>query len=470
MTDGRRKWTDDEIRTLSSSYHAFKRSFLEFVNGRGSDLLPEDALLLFLKVYPYDQFCDMTMADLKKALSTLWGDVQASSDPEQITVKTLPDEDENKGIIGKLITALPRHLNAAFVYQQDPETSTWTRGHAEGAARMAASLSDRVSVKNYFGADDPETALEKITEAVSDGADLVFTTTPLLLSPTLKAAVGAGAAAGKVKFFNCSACQPLSSVRSYYCRTYEGKFITGLIAGALADNNLVGYVGSYPILGVVASINAFAAGVRMTNPRATVHLEWSCLPGDSVQTLKEKGIRIISNRDIPLADVAYMQDGSFGTFLLDGDDRPVPIASPVWMWGNLYENIVRSVLNGTLDKKDPSEAVNYWWGMDSGVIDVQLSDLIPDGVRRLAESFIKSVKEGTFDPFAQTLTGQDGQPLCDPAHPLSSLEILGMNRLSDAVIGRIPAYEELLPMSRALVREFGAQIIPVPPETEEDPV
>lgn len=461
------KWTDDEIRSLSSGYHAFKRSFLELGSGKDSDLLPEDALLLFLKVYPYEQFCRMTADDLKNALSTLWGDVRAASDPDQISVKTNPGEEENKSIIGKLITVLPRHLNVAFVYQLDPETSTWTRGHAEGAAHLAAVMGDHVTVRNYDHADGPDAASERIAQAVSDGADLVFTTTPLLLDPTLKAAVAAGGANAKVLFFNCSACQPLSSVRSYYCRTYEGKFITGLIAGALADNNLVGYIGSYPILGVLSSINAFAAGVRMANPRASIYLEWSCLPGDSVQTLREKGVRIISNRDIPLADLTYMQDGSFGTFLIDEQEKTVPVASPVWMWGNLYENIVRSVLNGTLDKKAPTEAVNYWWGMDSGVIDVKLSDLVPGGVRRLAETFISSIKSGSFDPFSQPMTGQDGQPLCDPAHPLSSLELLTMNRLSDAVIGRIPAYEELLPMSRALVREFGARIIPVPAETEE---
>ena len=52
---------------------------------------------------------------------------------------------------------------------------------------------------------------------------------------------------------------PYSTVRTYYSRIYEGKFITGAIAGAMADNNRIGYVGSYPIFGVPASINAFAS-------------------------------------------------------------------------------------------------------------------------------------------------------------------------------------------------------------------
>ena len=52
----------------------------------------------------------------------------------------------------------------------------------------------------------------------------------------------------KVRFLNCSIHMPYSTVRTYYSRIYEGKFITGAIAGAIADNNRIGYVGSYPIL------------------------------------------------------------------------------------------------------------------------------------------------------------------------------------------------------------------------------
>ena len=110
-------------------------------------------------------------------------------------------------------------------------------------------------MKTYFHADTTEDAARLISDTVSDGADLVFTTTPRLLNATLKSAV----AHPKVGFYNCSACQPYSSVKSYYCRIYEGKFITGLIAGALADNDLIGYIGTYPIMGVPASINAFVS-------------------------------------------------------------------------------------------------------------------------------------------------------------------------------------------------------------------
>ena len=451
-------WTEQEKKRLVSAFTGFKEAFAPF-KSKDHALLAEDALLLFLKVYPFGQLTGMTRQELKKALSALWPDIVTTSDSGAITVKTTPDDEKKKSVISKLIAGT-KHLNAAFICQNDPERSAWTRGHAEGAAYLAEALGDSVSVKTYFHADTPEDAERLIGEAVSDGADLVFTTTPQLLDATLKAAVKHP----KVGFYNCSACQPFSSVKSYYCRIYEGKFITGLIAGALADNDLVGYVGSYPIMGVPASINAFALGARMTNPRAKILLEWSATEIDCVRKFRERGVWVISNRDIPTADASGLNQSYIGTFTIDGDGGLTPIASPVWMWGKLYEHIVRSVLSGSVEKKE--HAVNYWWGMDSGAIDIALSNLVPEGVRKLAEAMTDKLKRGELDVFAQRITAQDGSVISDGVHPLSSLDVLRMDRLSDAVEGHIPEYGELLPFSRALVRALGVYRDRIPPEAE----
>ena len=450
------EWTEKEKQTFGFFYRKYLEAFSAY-HQKEKTVSPEDALLLLLKVRPYRELAELSAHEISKELSVLWGDVKASSDPDTIAVKTQPAEDR-KSVISKLISGVPKHVSAAFVCQRDEETSPWTHGHAEGAREMQEALKDAVSVRIYYHADDPETEEKIIDEAVADGAEIVFTTTPILLTATLKAAIRHP----KVRFYNCSACQPLSSVKSYYCRTYEGKFITGVIAGALAKNDLVGYIGSYPILGVPASINAFALGVRMTNPRAKVLLEWTCTEVDCVSRLRERGAFVISNRDIPVPDANYMKHGYYGTFLLDGNDA-WPVASPVWVWGKLYENIVRSILSGSAEER--TQAVNYWWGMDSGAIDVTVSDLVPKGVLKLAETLTGMLKQGSFDIFSQRLTAQDGTLIADGVTPLSSMEILKMDRLSDIVEGHIPEYDEVFPMSKALVRELGVHRDRIPPET-----
>ena len=452
-------WTEEEKRRLASTYAHFKEAFAA-EDGPKNGLRPEDALPLLLKVCPYEKLSEMSPSEMRKTLSALHWDVKAAAEPDRINVQTSPGEDEKRGVISKLILGAPKHLDVAFINERVPASSTWTKGHAEGAVYLQKALGGQVSVRTYYYADSPEEAEALLDEAAKDGAELIFTTTPPLLDSTLKAALKHP----KIRFYNCSACQPLSSVKSYYCRTYEGKFITGLIAGALADNDLVGYIGSYPILGVPASINAFALGARMTNPRARIMLEWTSLEQDCIGRLREKGVKVISNRDVPIPDVNYLKQGYYGTFLADETGELRPVASPCWVWGRLYENIVRSILAGGTDKKE--QAVNYWWGMDSGVIDVALTELVPEGVRALAEEFIQRLKSGGFDIFGRRTEAQDGSLISDGITPLTSLEILKMDRLVSGIEGHIPEYGELLPIARGLVRELGLHRESIPPRED----
>ena len=455
------EWSERERRSFSSHYHYFKQAFKELV-GEEKGLRAEDALLLWLQVYPASQLGELSPKELKKSLAGLWEDVVAGSGEEPVKLHTVPAL-ERKGLLEKLITPAPGHLNVALIHQRDADTSSWTRSHEKGAQHLKDALAAQVTVRSYFHADTAEQAEALLDQAVEDGAELVFTTTPQLLRPTLKSAVKYP----KVRFLNCSADTPLSSVRSYYCRSFEGKFITGVIAGAMAENDVIGYIASYPIMGVPASINAFALGAQMTNPNAKILLEWSCLPGDSTRTLLKSGVKIISNRDIPVQSERYLEDGGYGMYIIDGSGKLVPLASPCWLWGKLYENVVRTILSGNwTQKKSVPEAVNYWWGMDSGAIDVELSSQIPESLRALVSLLMQDMREGRAEPFKRKIVSQDGEIKNDGSRSFSPLELLRMDWLCGNVIGTIPEYEELLPISKALVRELGVHRESIPPEKE----
>ncbi len=453
-------WSQEEKRNFTAYFHYFREAF-EALGGRKDRALPEEALLLWLQIYPFRALGEMSAKELKRSLSGLWDDVVAGAQEDPVKVRTDAPAQENKSLLGKLIT--PEHISVAFLHQRDPLTSTWTRGHDRGRIYLEETLGDKVTVRSYYHADSPEEAEALLDRAAEEGAEVVFTTTPQLLRPTLKAAVKYP----KIKFLNCSADTPLSSVRSYYCRIFEGKFITGAIAGAMAENNIVGYVGSYPILGVPASINAFALGAQMTNPRAKIYLEWSCLPGDATAALLERGARVISNRDIPVKDQQYLEYGQYGTFMAQADGALVPLASPCWMWGKLYENVVRSILAGTWQQKKGSpEAVNYWWGMDSGVIDIELTDRVPESLRSLAKLLSRDMAAGRLDPFRRRILAQDGSVKNEGETGFAPAELLRMDFLCENVVGHIPDYTEILPVSQALVRELGLHRERIPPEKE----
>ncbi len=254
---------------------------------------------------------------------------------------------------------------------------------------------------------------------------------------------------------------PYSTVQTYYSRVYEGKFITGAIAGAMSRNDRIGYVGSYPIHGVPAAINAFALGALMTNPRAKIELKWSCLPGNPTQEFLEEGIRVVSNRDTPVEDRLFTDSG---TYMIDDDGAFISLGSPTWMWGKFYENVIRSMLNGAWDAEKGGKIVNYWWGMSSGVIDVALGEELPDGVRSLATMLRSGLKQGFIDPFFRRIVTQDGTIINDGSHSLSPDDLLHMDWLCENVHGCIPKYDDILPISRPMVRLLGV----FPPDNSEE--
>lgn len=453
-------WTEDEKRTFRAYFRYFKEAFQD-LRGDKLDILPEEALLLWLKVYSFRDLGDKTAAEIKQALSALWGDVVSVSQ-ESPVMDTVSNAQEKGSLLNYLLPIAPTFLNVALIYQLNPATSAWAKGHWEGAEHLQKVLGDRVAVRHYYNADTPEEAETLMEQAVTDGADVVFSTTPKLSRPTLKLAVKYP----RVRFLNCSVDAPYSSVRTYYSRVFEGKFITGAIAGAMANNDRIGYIGSYPIFGVPTAINAFALGAQLTNPRARITLRWSCLGGNPVEDFIKSGINVISNRDVPTQDKKYLEFGTYGTYMVE-DGVLYPLGSPIWLWGNFYENVIRSILNGTWEKgKNNMRAVNYWWGMDSGVIDVNLADSLPDGLLQMCNILREGLKAGTLEPFQRRVVAQDGRIINTGDRILSPEELLHMDWLCDNVDGYIPPFDEIAPFAKDMVRELGIYRDTIPVEKE----
>lgn len=455
-------WSEDDRRTFGAYFHYFQEAFQPL--SKSQDILPEEALLLWLEVHPYKELGAMTAPELRKSLAALWPDVVSSTKQSEVKVDTEPLVESKGNILNWIMSSTPDHLNIAFVHQLDPKTSGWVQGHEEGRKYIEEVFGDKITTRSYYGANHAAEAEKAIEQAVADGANVVFSTAPKLIRATLKFAVQYP----KVRFFNCSVDQPYSTVRTYYGRIFEAKFITGAIAGAMAQNDRIGYIGSNPIFGVPASINAFALGAQMTNPRAQIELRWSCCAGNPQSDFFRDGIRVVSNRDVPIGDKVYLEFCNYGTYLMDERGGLIALASPVWVWGKFYEYVIRAILSGVRrDDKDP-KAVNYWLGMNSGVIDIQLADRLPAGVRMLAETLRRDISSRTLHPFFRRILAQDGTVINDGSRNLSPEELLHMDYLVENVTGSIPPFEEILPQSQSIVRKLGIyrDQLPVVKETQ----
>lgn len=452
------EWTEAERRSFSAAFTHFSQAF-ERLNSEKLDVTAAEALLVWLEVFPFKDIKAATLPELTKTLSTLWPDIRAATQASPIELSTEPTE-RDKGLIAKLLSVgRTEHLNVAFIYAFNPKVSEWTRAHEHGREYVCRRLGDKLSVRVYPAYSGEY--YEAMTQAVADGAQVIFATTPHMIDASRRiAAEHAG-----VKVLTCALSLPYTGVRMYYARIFEAKFITGAIAGAMAETDAVGYISNYPIFGVPASVNAFALGARLTNPRARVKLRWTCTAGDPLSDFLSHGITVISNRDAtnPIRSHWALE---WGTYKLSADGTLIPLAVPCWNWGRFYEKVLLSIFSGAWNDNADGRAINYWWGMDTGVIDVQLSPSLPDGVRSLANILKSGLISGEISPFKSRITDQHGILRCDGEHELSADEIMRMDWFCDNVDGELPGFEALLPRSQGLVRLLGLYRNDIPPEKE----
>ena len=461
------KWTADDKAEVVSLMNWITKAY----NAHGGDKMrttPADVMLLLLRLYKLDELKTYSPAQFAAAIDAVWDNVLALERPEPVKLSTQPSAPAKKNsLLDRILPGIrsePSHLKVAFVNERTPETSTWTSQHEFGRTQLDQVFAGKVETVAYHGAEPGKNADELVEKAIQDGANMVFTTSPKLVGASLRAALRHP----DVRILNCSVDMPYASIRTYYSRVYEAKFITGAIAAAVAREDRVGYVADTPTFGVPANINAFALGARMVNPRVKVSLQWSCLPGDPIQAFQKQGITVISGRDTP---TPFRPAREFGTFRISPGGTLMDLASPFWHWGQFYENVVRTVLDGgwTRDKSGTDgTAVNYWWGMNSGVMDVLLSRELPHDVRHLANILRSGIIAGSIDPFACYITAQNGTVMNEGRTGFTPEQILHMDWLCDAVEGHLLEFDELMDCARPMYRMQGIHRDRLPAEKEAD--
>ncbi len=447
-------WTEEERRSFLSDFAVFQRSYYK-LGGARRPATTAEALLVWLGLYPLQDLRGMDTAALEKSLRAIWPDVTAAGRGGPIAVTTQSELPEKKGL-GRLVDSvlLPNHLNAAFVYDHPPEQSPWLRDHERGRVLLEQTMGDTVTAKTYLTeGEDPVAVMER---AVAEGAQVLVAPTPPLIAPCRRLAAGHP----QLRVLNCSVAMPYPGVRTYHGRMYEGAFIAGAAAGAVAAEDTVGYLAENPLFGTPASINAFALGVRLTNPRGRVALEWSCLPGDPVARLRARGVRVVFGRS------STGESSGRCLFRLTGE-REEPLLLVDWVWGSVYIRLMRSILHGGWDSLSAGDkAVNYWWGLDSGAITVSAQPALPDGVAALTGILRQGVAGGEVSPFHRKIRSQDGEIRNDGRRWFGPEEILYLDWLCDTVEGEIPPFDRLTDQARPRMRLQGIYRQSIPPEME----
>ena len=441
-------WTDDERLEFSSIYRRFMAEYKAQEKDKLS-VTVGDAFLAFVKLYGYEDILRMTTKELKELVSKSWEEFSLLEEDEEVELKMDPNN-EKKSLLNILLPFGISSLKVAFIYEKTPGSSAWTYAHELGRLHLEQTFPDEVSTVCYDNTtvDNVE---DYIDEAIADGCNIIFTTTPSFVQASVKAAI----ANPDVRILNCSVNTSHRYIRTYYARMHEAKFLMGAIAGAMAENSRLAYIADYPIYGSIANINAFALGAKMINPRTEVFLEWKAKKeGDIMENIRRNQVSCISGKDMVIPEEASR---FFGIYHLEGDCIR-NLAMPIWHWGKFYEQMIRTIMDGTWKyDDDPSskKAINYWWGMSAGVIDVICSQNLPIGTKRLVDLLRDTISTGKLNPFSGILYSQEGIVQDDPGKSLSPEEIVTMDWLAENVIGSIPKEDELKEQSKPVISQQG---------------
>lgn len=441
-------WSDEDRENFSSVFYRFQMEY----RAKGGDKLSiteGDAFLAFLSVYGYEELLEKTTSELNDLVAKTWEEFLLLETEDVIDLKMDPTK-EKKPLLSRILPTSVSRLKVAFIYAKTPVSSAWIYAHELGRLYLEQAFPDEITTFYYDNATQ-ENIDNYIEAAINCGSNIIFTTSPSFAQASVKAAIENP----EVRILNCSLNTSHRYIRTYYARMHEAKFLMGALAGALTTNDKLAYVGDYPIYGSIANINAFAIGAKMVNPRAKVYLEWSSMKDiDIAERLKEIGAGCISGKDMVIPEESTRE---FGLYTLDGEHTR-SLAMPLWHWGKFYEQLICTIMDGTWKYDDNSyekKAINYWWGMSAGVIDVICSKNIPAETKRLMELLKQSIVSQQFSPFSGVLYSQNGMVQGDPKRRLTPEEIITMDWLAENVVGIIPKTEDLQEQAKPVTLQQG---------------
>ncbi len=447
------EWSEDERIAFRSAYQLFSKALRALRGEDKMSITVSDAFLIYTEICGYDKVLQDTESTFLSGLQKIRKELNLADKGSPVDLVPNPEQ-KKPSLLNRIIPTgitSPEDLKIAFIYPKTTKTSSWSYSHELGRMHLEQAFGGRLKTIAIDNANTDAEIGIAIEKAVAEGCNLIFTTAPQMVNQSVRSAVQYP----KVKIYNCSIMMSYSSIQTYYARMYESKFLIGAIAAALSRTDRLGYVADYPIYGTLANINAFALGARMINPYVKIYLEWNNT-GDiqAREKLTQEGIVFISDNDMIIPESPSRE---YGLYAKSQDGTLKNLATPIWHWGKFYEQIVKGLLSGKTDNDSQKngKAINYWWGMSAGVIEVICSEDMPHGIARLINFLQGSICAGSFHPFDGPLYSQGGILRCEEGKSLSAEQIATMDWLAENVEGQIPSIEELTEDARALVQLQG---------------
>jgi simple sugar transport system substrate-binding protein len=330
-------------------------------------------------------------------------------------------------------------LKVGFVYVSPIGDAGWTYQHELGRQALEAALGDKVKTSYVESVPEGADAERVIREFAASGHKLVFTTSFGYMNPTIKVAKRFP----KATFEHATGYKRAKNVGTYLARFYEGRYLTGIVAGKMTKSNTVGYVAAFPIPEVVRGINAFTIGLRSVNPKAEVRVIWVSSwydPGkerEAAETLIAQGADVVTQHTDSTAPVQAAEDKGVYAIGYHSDmskyGPKAHLTAATHHWGGHYVAAAKAVMNGTWKSGD------LWGGIKEGMIKLApFGPAVPQEVRALAEAKATEIAAGKLHPFQGPVKDQSGKVRVAAGQTMSDQDMLGFGWYVEGVIGKLP--------------------------------
>ena len=356
-------------------------------------------------------------------------------------------------------------IKAGFIYVGPVGDFGWSHAHDVGRKYVEGKLD---WLETMYVEAVPEGDAARIIDrlVVEEKCDVVFTTSFGYMDDT----VAAGAKHPDQLFMHCSGFKNSENVGTYFAELYQMYYLNGMMAGALTRSNRIGYVGAFPIPEVVRHIDAYALGVKATNPDAEVHVRWifswydPAKAREAAEALVADGIDCLAfTEDSPaVIEVGqeHMEKGEtvytfshYSPMEAFGPDSAV--SGQLVDWGVMYEKILNDIYNGTWSNEDLwwlakekaallggslDHAVNPKFVDDLKAVSVSTPDLGTMNAYDLVMKRYDQMKQGrdVFDPFVGPISDNKGTVRIPAGAMGSKGELLSIDYYVDNVIGDVP--------------------------------
>lgn len=326
-----------------------------------------------------------------------------------------------------------------FVYVSPIGDAGWTYQHDLGRKEMEKALAGKVTTSYVEKVAEGADAERVIREMASSGNRIVFATSFGYMNYVERVAKQFP----KVTFMHATGYKSGPNFGNYNARFYEGRYLTGVIAGKMTKSNILGYVAAFPIPEVLQGINAFIRGARSVNPKAEVRVVWVNSwydPGkerEAALTLISQKADVVTHHTDSTAVVQAAQERNVYAFGYHSDmskyGAKAHLSAATHHWGAYYTKVVQDVLAGTW------KTGTIWGGIKEGFIKLApINPVVPKDVQDQVAKIEGDIRAGKFHPFTGPVVDQDGKQRLAAGQVMSDADLGGMNYYVQGVTSKLP--------------------------------